>query len=252
MIRDCAWRRYRWRHRAARMKVRVNVGLGMDSIFGFVQAYRPYFDAAQALSSVANLIAWCVALILLTVAIRRNRIESLTFGPISIRMKEEAIEATATAARSWQSGTGAKRVDISRLRQTVDRAFEPATLDNMIGKSVLWVDDNPANNALAVRALRKFRLDIEEATSTEAALEASRRRRFDLVISDMGRGEDMRAGYTLLQGLRDSGSTIPFFIFAGSDKPEFRREAAERGAQLSTNDMLELVDYVVKYLGTEP
>jgi len=224
----------------------------MDSVFGFVQAYRPYFDAAQALSSVANLIAWCVALILLVVAIRRNRIESLTFGPISIRMKEEAIEATATAARSWQSGTSAKRVDISRLRQTVDRAFEPATLDKMIGKSVLWVDDNPANNALAVRALRKFRLDVEEATSTEAALEAVRRRRFDLVISDMGRGEDMRAGYTLLGRIRDSGSKVPFFIFAGSDKPEFRREAAERGAQLSTNDMLELVDYVVKYLGTEP
>jgi CheY-like chemotaxis protein len=167
-------------------------------------------------------------------------------------MKEEAIEATATAARSWQSGTSAKRVDISRLRQTVDRAFEPATLDKMIGKSVLWVDDNPANNALAVRALRKFRLDVEEATSTEAALEAVRRRRFDLVISDMGRGEDMRAGYTLLGRIRDSGSKVPFFIFAGSDKPEFRREAAERGAQLSTNDMLELVDYVVKYLGTEP
>jgi CheY-like chemotaxis protein len=122
----------------------------------------------------------------------------------------------------------------------------------MIGKSVLWVDDNPANNGLAVRALRKFRLDVEEATSTEAALEAFQRRRFDLVISDMGRGEDMRAGYTLLERLRDSGSKTPFFIFAGSDRPEFRREAAERGAQLSTNDMLELVDYVVKYLGTEP
>ena len=83
-------------------------------------------------------------------------------------------------------------------------------------------------------------------------MEAVRRRRFDLVISDMGRGEDMRAGYTLLGRIRDSGSKVPFFIFAGSDKPEFRREAAERGAQLSTNDMLELVDYVVKYLGTEP
>jgi hypothetical protein len=146
----------------------------MGSVFGFIQAYRPYFDAAQALSSVANLIAWCVALILLAVAIRRNRIESLTLGPFSIRMKEEAIEATATAARSWQSTeTGRKRVDVSRLRRTVDRAFEPATLDRMIGKSVLRVDDNPANNALAVRALRKFRLDVEEATSTEGWISPS-------------------------------------------------------------------------------
>jgi hypothetical protein len=58
-----------------------------------------------------------------------------------------------------------------------------------------------------------------------------------------------RAGYSLLKLLRDGGSTVPFFIFAGSDTPEYRREAAKRGGQLSTNDMLELVDHVVKYLG---
>jgi hypothetical protein len=44
-------------------------------------------------------------------------------------------------------------------------------------------------------------------------------------------------------------SKVPFFIFAGSDTAEFRREAAECGAQLLTNDMLELVDNVVKHLG---
>ena len=49
--------------------------------------------------------------------------------------------------------------------------------------------------------------------------------------------------------IRKSGNEVPFFIFAGQDRPEFRREAAARGAQLSTNDMLELVDNVVKYLG---
>jgi hypothetical protein len=36
----------------------------------------------------------------------------------------------------------------------------------------------------------------------------------------MARGEDTRAGYGLLKSLRDSGSRVPFFIFAGSDTPE--------------------------------
>jgi hypothetical protein len=67
----------------------------------------------------------------------------------------------------------------------------------------------------------------------------------------MGRGQDMRAGYDLLKQIRDRGSQVPFFIFAGSDRPEFRREAATQGAQLSTNDMLELIDQVVKYLGAQ-
>jgi hypothetical protein len=35
----------------------------------------------------------------------------------------------------------------------------------------------------------------------------------------------------------------------GARSPEFRRKAVARGAQLSTSDMLELVDNVVKYLG---
>jgi len=42
---------------------------------------------------------------------------------------------------------------------------------------------------------------------------------------------------------------IPFLIFAGSDTPEFRLEAQQRGAQLSTNDMIELTDKVVTELG---
>jgi CheY-like chemotaxis protein len=222
----------------------------MESVLSFVQANKPYFELAQAFSSVVNLFAWLLALLLLVIALRKSRIESLSVGPFSFRMmKEEAIVATATASRAWQSPAG-ENVDVPRIRATVDRVFTPETLNNLTGKSVLWADDNPANNELAVRAIRKFGLDIEQATSTEAAMAAFQRRRFDLVISDMARGDDMRAGYNLLKLLRESGSKVPYFIFAGSDTPEYRRAAAERGAQLSTNDMLELVDYVVKYLGS--
>ncbi len=224
----------------------------MEGVLSFVQAHKSYFELAQAFSSVVNLFAWLLALLLLVIALRKNRIESLSVGPFGIKlMKEEAIVATATASRAWQAPSG-EGVDVPRIRAMVDRAFTPETLNNLTGKAILWVDDNPPNNELAVRALRKFGLDIEQATSTEAGMAAFRRRKFDLVISDMGRDGDKRAGYGLLKVLRDSGAKVPFFIFSTSDKPEFRREAAERGAQLSTNDMLELVDHVVKYLGGAP
>jgi CheY-like chemotaxis protein len=224
----------------------------MESVLLFVQVHKPYFELAQALSSAVNLFAWLLALVLLGIALRKNRIASLSVGPFSFQMvKEEAVVATATASRAWQAPLGEK-VDVPRLRNTVDRVFTPETLNNMTGKAILWVDDNPANNELAMRALRKFGLDIEQATNTEAAMAVFRRRKFDLVISDMGRGDDMRAGYTLLKLLRDSGSKVPYCIFAGSDKPEYRREAEERGAQLSTNDMIELVDHVVTSLGKAP
>jgi CheY-like chemotaxis protein len=164
-------------------------------------------------------------------------------------MQEAAVEAAAVAARDWQKRMFGKKVDVERIRVTVGHAFAPEVADRLLGKSVLWVDDNPANNELAMRALRKLNLDVEQAVSTETGVAAMDRRHFDVIISDMGRGPNMRAGYELLEAVRRRRPEVPFLIFAGADTPQFRKEAHERGAQLSTNDMLELIDNVIKYLG---
>ena len=80
----------------------------MEGVFSFVQAHKSYFELAQAFSSVVNLFAWLLALLLLVIALRKNRIESLSVGPFSFRMmKEEAIVATATACRSGCSASRA-------------------------------------------------------------------------------------------------------------------------------------------------
>lgn len=65
------------------------------------------------------------------------------------------------------------------IRATVERAFAPGTFDNLMGNSILWVDDNPSNNELTVRALRKFPLEIEQVKIIDAAVAALDRRRFD-------------------------------------------------------------------------
>ncbi len=221
----------------------------METVLAFVQNNKPYIDAAHALSSVINIVGWVLGAILLTIAWRRNTIRSFQVGPVNFQMQEAAVEATATAARDWEAKTPSIGFDMSRIRQTVGRAFLPAVIDNITGKSILWVDDRPANNELAVRALRKFRLDVQEVTSTESALAAMTARHFDLVISDMGRGDNMRAGYDLLAAIRKTNETIPFLIFSGADKPQYRQEALDRGAQLSTNSIIELLDYIIDHLG---
>lgn len=223
----------------------------MDDVFGFLAANRPYIDAAHALSSVINVIGWIFGAILLTIAWRRRAIRSFTVGPVNFHMREAAVEATATAARDWQAKSPLQSFDLSRIRRTVGRAFQPEVLDNLTGKSILWVDDRPWNNELAVRALRKFHLDVHEVTSTPEALDIMRRRHFDLVVSDMGRGEDKRAGYALLEAMRRAHDDTPFLIFSSSDQPEFRQQALERGAQLSTNSVIELFDTIVELLGVK-
>ena len=62
----------------------------------------------------------------------------------------------------------------------------------------------------------------------------------------MGRREGPREGYVLLDALRQKGDETPFFIYAGSNAPEYKREAREHGVQGSTNIAQELFQMVTR------
>ena len=116
------------------------------------------------------------------------------------------------------------------------------------GSRVLWVDDRPRNNVFERQALEALGIDTDISTSTEDARQVLSRRSYDLVISDMSRPPDDRAGYTLLDSLREAGNNIPFVIYAGSQSPEQVREARRHGAIGYTNHPQELVEMVTEAL----
>lgn len=115
--------------------------------------------------------------------------------------------------------------------------------------SVLWVDDQPDNNIHERAALEAVGLSIGLAAATDDALAKLRERHFDVVISDMGRPGDPRAGYTLLDELRKAGEQVPFVIYAGSSSEQHRAEAKQHGALDSTNRPDELFRLVLGVLG---
>ena len=112
----------------------------------------------------------------------------------------------------------------------------------------MWVDDRPGNNVFETQALEALGIQVEISTSTDDALEKIAWRSYDLVISDMGRPPDARAGYTLLDKLRKAGNQTPFVIYASSRAPDHVREAREHGAIGSTNRPQELVEMVTTAL----
>jgi TIR domain len=79
--------------------------------------------------------------------------------------------------------------------------------DNFPRRSILWVDDRPGNNVLERQSLRQYGFEFDLAQSTLEALDSLRGRRFDLIISDMGRPPDPRAGYTLLDAFAGKATT---------------------------------------------
>jgi len=117
-------------------------------------------------------------------------------------------------------------------------------------RRILWVDDRPDNNIYERQVFESLGFTFELALSTDEALERLKDSRYGAIISDMGRPEGPREGYRLLEAVRASDRVTPFFIYASSNRPEYKREAAERGAQGSTNGASELVELVTQALSS--
>jgi CheY-like chemotaxis protein len=117
-------------------------------------------------------------------------------------------------------------------------------------RRILWVDDRPNNNIYERRTLESLGLTFDLALSTDEALERLGSSRYAAIISDMGRDEGPREGYRLLDTVRTRDTITPFFIYAGSNAPQHKREAVKRGAQGSTNRPNELVDMVTEALNS--
>ena len=109
---------------------------------------------------------------------------------------------------------------------------------------ILWVDDQPENNTYERQAFEAMGLRCTPVSTTDAAFEQLAHSRYAAIISDMDRSEDPRAGYKLLDGLRQEGDQTPLFFYTSSNAPEHTQETLEHGGQGSTNDPQELIEMV--------
>ena len=96
---------------------------------------------------------------------------------------------------------------------------------------VLWVDDNPANNAAEKHHLQSRKVAVYQVTSTEEALMLLSMYRYTAVISDMGRNGKPLDGLTLLKEMRGRKDATPFVLYTVRSSPAQRRIIAEAGGQ---------------------
>lgn len=216
----------------------------------------------DALTKLVGALAWPTLIAFLLVRFApgmRNFIENL--GELSLkgagfeasakRQQTEAAAALAAASAARPEGgstpanAGAQAREAAEL---VAAVVTPTVLRKAEHAKVLWVDDNPDNNIYERQSLEALGISFVLATSTEEALKLLKGQRFSVVISDMGRPPDPKAGYTLLEAIRKSGDATPYVIYAGSNAPEHKAEARRRGALGSTNQASELFEYVVSAL----
>jgi CheY-like chemotaxis protein len=175
-----------------------------------------------------------------------EQLEKLIVGAVSLAAAAGKAEGRpATPDEIGQAAKGAAGRVLEGIKAT-ERVGDRS--GNSWGKQILWVDDRPDNNAYERRALESMGLGFTLALSTRDALEILSKKRFAAIISDMARKEGPKEGYALLDAVRATDKQTPFFIYAGSNAPEHRREAGARGAQGSTNEAQELFDMVIQAL----
>ncbi|MFD0449508.1 CHAT domain-containing protein [Rhodococcus aetherivorans] len=166
-----------------------------------------------------------------------------------LKLAKSIAAAMARTATSVSRAAQARPADEHRAHEEISELVESLGQERRSEKSrklVLWVDDNPDNNVYERRSMAAYNINFVLALSTGKALAELRKQQFDAIISDMGRPPDPRAGYTLLEALRDSGDQTPYFIYAGSRDPEHVREALTRGAQGTTNRPDELLEMMLQ------
>jgi len=119
-------------------------------------------------------------------------------------------------------------------------------------KTGLWVDDNPTNNVMLKQSVENLLgLEFDLSLSTEDALrKLQSNKKYDVIISDMGRHPDRQAGYTLLSKIKELKiDTPPYIIYAaGAGIPQNKEKAKNLGAFDSTNSPQELLQLVKEAL----
>jgi CheY-like chemotaxis protein len=127
-------------------------------------------------------------------------------------------------------------LNVQEITKLVDKVVTSSSFQRLSGATALWVDDMPSNNTYVRNALEELGIRFTICISTDDALKQLRYKMYDLIISDMGRPPDLRAGYTLLERVQEMKITTPFIIYAaGGRKSENQDEAIRKGAYGSTS-----------------
>lgn len=199
----------------------------------------------EPLTTVINILPsllWFVLALIVLIFYRKNLSEIMThLGSFeALGVKFVTIQNSIDAAIDLAEKSPQWKVEIppAEKRQALRRARQRVSLFK--GIQLLWVDDHPENNLNERRMFRQLGVDIDSAKSTEEALAILAAAKYDVVFSDMARGDDAVAGLDLLRQMRQHGSNVPVIFYMGSFDPDKGIPPRAFGATNRPDELLHL------------
>jgi len=182
---------------------------------------------------------------------------------LGLAIVRQLVELHGGTVSAQSEGLGKGATFVVSLPLTVLRSEDkgvtqdPDELDDqdLAGVKVLVVDDDQDSRALIKRVLETFGAKVLTADSAQKGLDAIKRERPTVLLSDIGMPE--RDGYDLLKDVRDlseeEGGATPSVALTALARPEDRRRALLAGFQMHLPkpvDSAELVAVVGTLAGT--
>jgi CheY-like chemotaxis protein len=214
-------------------------------------------DQMGTLIQAIAALAWPLIVIIILISFRdvvKAVLDSAKWRKFTIKVggNELTMEEANEQQRQLISDLQKQIVDIKKTldaftatRQVKETESVGMTTDKV--KSILWVDDVPRNNATLVETLSNIGIDVVTATSTAEAVAKFESKKFDRIISDMGRNEsgqyNRTAGISLINQIRSIDRNIPIVIYSSSRTAQtYRQEALAAGANEITSSAMTLLN----------
>lgn len=149
---------------------------------------------------------------------------------------------------------GKIRASISRYLGKITGRTVDSPVIRAIGRShvrrILWVDDNPDKNRAVQNALTRKHIQVDTACATEKGLELYEQNLYDLIITDMGRGEKDDAGMDLLRELKSLQNHAPVIVYTSRSSIEKYGDQAKSLGAAVTNKRETLMSFISDKLKT--
>jgi CheY-like chemotaxis protein len=165
-------------------------------------------------------------------------IERLTYHPSpNVRLTSGRELPVAELTRLQQVALEDMQRTLARMTAQLPLEDEAGDLRQAAPQRVLWVDDNPENNALLVDQLQRMGVAVDAVTSTADAMQRlGGGGHYAAVVSDMGRIEAGRrvddAGVKLAQEVKARFPALPVLVYS-SPQALAAHGAAARAAQVN-------------------
>jgi CheY-like chemotaxis protein len=190
-------------------------------------------------------IVWVIFATVVYLTLRRPVLERVV--PRLSKVKGLGIELTLAgelldkASESTADVGGASPTITASERRGVLRRLDHAIPYLKEGR-ILWVDDIPENNRYLIQLFEQAGMTVDLALSTDTALRLLRQRAYNLVLSDIRRGDDSRAGIRMLEDFREWSIELPVIIHSAQFDS---RLGVDPMVFAGTNRIDEVVHYVI-------